>query len=182
MKAFILVEVLVSVAILAILMAGIGGVFMPMQRAFQDNMGLVDLQQNIRQVMDGMVREIRQSRPGAIQIPSPRHSAPSIAFSTPGSSSLIHYYLSNHQIIREHPDGTTRIIANNIGELNFCRWNDTSGSCCSSPPEVACNLNSIQIQLRAAKTVLNRRLQFPLEDSQTVFDDLLTEKVRLRNE
>ncbi|MEI8349478.1 MAG: prepilin-type N-terminal cleavage/methylation domain-containing protein [Candidatus Omnitrophota bacterium] len=202
MKAFTLVEVLISVVILAIVLAGISGAFISIQRSFQEGMGMVDLQQNIRMVMDGMVRELRQS---SATIISPQSgviktsnyisfiSSADISFKIPkGDMKIdpndpttyyeIRYYFdtTNQQIKREYPTGTERIIANNIEQVSFCLWKNNS--CCDPTSEDCSGVNILRIQLRAAKTAFNRQLQFPLENSQTAFTDLLTEKVRLRNE
>jgi len=187
-RSFTLVEVLVSVVIFSIILGGILGVFSGSQKVFYEDTGLLDLQQNARLVMNGMVREIRQS--AAVNITS----ATDVSFKIPKDVSIvvvltdantyyeIRYYLdaANHQIKRVHPVGTEKIVANDIDQVSFCLWDGVD--CCNPASEICTGLRVLQIQLRAAKNVLSRPLQFPSENPGTAFTDLLTEKVRLRNE
>ncbi len=157
MRGFTLVEVLVSVLILGFLFAAIYGVLNIGNIIFIDDMTLVQLQQQARLAMDGMIRELRQSKASVIAFNSSSDISFSIPAQTYGDPWLgpIRYYLDSviGQIKREYA-GATKILANDINSLNF------------SPPG-----NIMQIQLGAAKTVRQRSLSFSL-----------TEKVRLRNE
>lgn len=177
-RGFTLIEILVTSAILSFLIAGIFAILNVADRSQNLDMGLLGLQQEVRQAMDGMTREIRQSgRPTNLSVISDNitigDNGTSITFSIPynlsthTSISNISYYLdyldSNcyqnnncYPIKRQQPagTGTTKILANDINSLNF----SLSG-------------NIMQIQLGAAKTVRQRALSF-----------FLTEKVRLRNE
>lgn len=161
MKGFTLVEILISAAILTVLIAGVFMVLNIGQRSWNADMGWLDLQQQARQAMAGMVREIRQSKSSDIAITG---APPRIQFRIPTDittqpiiySADISYYLSNNQLIREHPAGTTKILANDINALNFSLSDDEL---------------SLSIALEARKSSLNRVLTFPL-----------SEKVRLRND
>ncbi len=157
MRGFTLLEILVSVGILSFLIAGIFAVLNVGDMNWHLDMGLLDLQQQARQTMNGMIRELRQSKASAITV----NSTSDISFSVPPQTygdtwiGPIRYYLDTQtqQIKREYTSAT-KILANNINSLNF----SLSG-------------NIMQIQLGAAKTVKQRALSF-----------FLTEKVRLRNE
>lgn len=173
MKAFTLVEVLVSATILCIILGSIVTVFLVFQRTFQEDMGMVDLQQDARMVMDGMIRELRQSADvnltsaTDVSFKIPRGVGTTVNLSDSSTYYQIRYYFdaNNQEIKREYPVGTILIMANNIEQLHFSLL----------------GADVLQVQLRMNKSVFMRQLQFPLENSATAFTDLLTGKVRLRN-
>lgn len=172
-KAFTLVEVLVSIAILGFLIAGIFGVLNIGTMTYNTNLGRLDLQQNARQAMYWMVRELREASAGEVNI-EPRVDSlgnyDRITFNTPNESS-IRYYRDGEdidgnnigtQIIREYPAGTYRILANDIHSLSFSLSGDV-----------------VESQLTAKKTVRRRDLCFPAPCQNP--PKTLKEKVRLRN-
>lgn len=163
MKGFTFVEILVSAAILSIIVAGIFLVLNIADMTWHSDMGLLDLQQQARQAMDGMVREIRQVEIGNATPLTINGS--SIQFYIPDYSSSIGYNLQNSQLIRQH-SGNLSAIANDIDSLSFCWWH--SASSCN---ETRLNSDILQVQLNAAKTVRQRALAFSLK-----------EQVGLRNE
>ena len=171
MRGFTLIEVLVSFGILIIVFAGVFAVLNVGQMNFGTGMASLDLQQQARQAMDGMTKEIRQSRVNNITISTDRTM---VDFTVPINittnpitySSVISYYLNaDNQIIREHPTETTKVLANDIRNLSFCC---IGGSDCFDYQ----NSTTVQIQMEATKSVRQRNL--------TSFN--LTEQVRLRNE
>ena len=173
-QGFTLIEILISAAILSLVVLGILGVLQFADMAWHSDMGLLDLQQAARQAMDGMSREIRLAdRSREVSMAA---DGTTIQFYIPDYSDAITYSLSNNQIIREHPDGTNKVLANDISSLTFC-WVHGDGSCtterdCSG----LCSQSYLaQVQLRAAKTVKQRELLFPAAGA-------LTEQARLRNE
>lgn len=174
-KGFTLIEILVCIAILSLVIAGIYGILNVGNMTYNEDMGLVDLQQPTRQTMDGMIREIRQSGRPLYNI-AIDNDGKGITFSTPDTPSIRYYLDTNsRQIIRQQPAGTgqTRILANNINGLSFCWWDGID--CCDVVLEDCSSLHILQIQLNAVKTVGQRTLIFPQIGP-------LTEKVRLRNE
>lgn len=166
-KGLTLIEILVSIAILTIVIAGIFAVLNLGDMTWHSDMGLVDLQQAGRQAMDGMVREVRQSRTSDITISEPGpDTGAKIQFIIPldittdpitYSETISYYRNSSNQLIREYPQGETKVLANYIDSLSF----SLSGYL-------------VQIQLSAEKTVRNRTLSFPLTG-------VFTEQVKLRN-
>lgn len=163
MRGFTLVEVLVSALILGLLISGIYGVLNVGNMTYLTDMGLLDLQQQTRQVMDGMTREIRQSgrsTPYSMTI----NTDGSLTFSIPSISNITYSLNNSHQIIRQQ-GGTNKVLANDVNSLIFCWWNGTS--CCTTN---CGSLQVLQISINAAKTVMRRPLTFSL-----------TEQVRLRN-
>lgn len=146
-----LVEVLVATVVLSLLAMGVLAVLNISDMTWNTDMGLVELQQQTRQTMAGMVREIRQ----ADSVPSA--SGTTITFSTPWTAAgNIIYSLSNGQIIRTY-NSVASVLGNNINSLSFSH---SSGV--------------VEIQLQAQKTVRGRTITFPMIGN-------LIEKVRLRN-
>ncbi|MFH1338439.1 MAG: prepilin-type N-terminal cleavage/methylation domain-containing protein [Candidatus Omnitrophota bacterium] len=116
MKAFTLVEVLVSAAILSLIIAGLYAVLNIGNATFGTDTKLLDLQQNARLAMEWMVRETRESSPAGTQIAGGN----SITFDTPNEADIQYYRdAANFRLVREYPTGTVRIIANNIETLSF---------------------------------------------------------------
>lgn len=174
LTGFSLIEILISTAILSLVILGILGILQFADMSWHSDMGLLDLQQAARQAMDGITREIRRVDP--LRNVTMAIDGTNIQFYIPGYTDSITYSLSNNQIIREHPSGTNRVLANDISSLSFC-WMHADGSCTTSRDCAGlCPTSySAQVQLRAGKTVKQRALVFPIAGS-------LTEQVRLRNE
>ncbi|MGE5197241.1 MAG: PilW family protein [Deltaproteobacteria bacterium] len=126
MKAFTLVEVLISVLILSMVVVAMFTVLNTGNVTYYADMGYLDLQHQVRAAMDGMIREIRQSRSKDVSVSG---GGTTVEFKVPVDvlvypavySDTVKYYLNDsNQIIREHPTGITKILANNIDSLNFC--------------------------------------------------------------
>jgi type II secretory pathway pseudopilin PulG len=161
MRAFTLIEAMVSMFILGVIIAGILAVATVGQMTVNMNMGLLDIQQPVRQSIDGMIRELRQGDPNSLAV------APGggrIDFSIPGISNGISYYIQNSQIIREHPVGTTKILVNNATLFRACC---NHGATCD---ENCVNTKVVEITLQGTKLVRNTPVTFNLR-----------EKVRLRH-
>lgn len=173
-RGFSLIEIMISAAILSLVILGILGILQFADMTWHSDMGLLDLQQAGRQAMDGISREIRRADP--LRNVTMAIDGTSIQFYIPDYADSITYSLSNNQIIREHPGGTNRVLANDISSLGFC-WLHTDGSCTTNRDcsELCSKSYLAQVQLRAGKTVKQRQLVFPLAGP-------LTEQVRLRNE
>lgn len=170
MKGFTLVEAIVSAAIMAIITICFYDALMMGSSVYHSNMGLVELQQQARQAMYWMKRELR---PGSLHYRLAIASAypydcPGIMFSTPDIQNICYYLNTNsHQIIHKQPviAGSARIIANYVKGLTFCCYHD--GICDSD----CSKSNLIQIQLEAATTVMHRPMSINIK-----------EEVSLRNE
>jgi prepilin-type N-terminal cleavage/methylation domain-containing protein len=146
-----LVEVLISVVILSFLVVAILTVLRVGEMNWREETALVSLQQDIRQSIDSMLKEIRQSNATDVTVSG---GGTRIDFFIPDVSNAIAYYLTGDQIIREHPVGTTKVLANDINALTFTETGDT-----------------VIVQISATRLVSGRNVNFSL-----------TEKVRLRNE
>lgn len=170
MRGFTLVEVLVAAGILGFLILAILGILIIGDRVYNDDVGLLDLQQQLRLVMDGMTRELRQN--DSSQNITISNGGAMISFYIARTSGPVSFYLSNNRIIREHPAGTTSIVANNINDLSFCWVHD--GLPCDISRNCAgecSNSNFLQLELAANKTIINRQVSFSLSS-----------KAKLRNE
>ncbi len=177
-SGFTLVEILVTIMIMLFITIGIYGVSNVGERTYSTDMGMLDLQQQARQSMSGMVRELRQLDPRYPLIsngPTISNGGEMITFRIPRNitRSDIQYYQdieyekAGAQIIRRHA-GTESVLANDINSLNFCCWH--SGTCDAS----CANADILQVQLSANKTVNRRAVFFPSNGT-------VIEKVRLRN-
>jgi prepilin-type N-terminal cleavage/methylation domain-containing protein len=160
--ALSLVEVIVSIAILAIIAAFVFGALVMGDRYWRSDLGLLDVHQQARMGIHGMVREIRQKN-GTTNITIGNNSS-QIDFYMTNVSNEVSYYLQSGQIIREHPTGATRVLANNITSLNFCCG---QGATCDADCTSA---DYVEIRVTASKTA-GRTVTFNL-----------SEKVQLRNE
>ena len=158
MRAFTLTEALIALFILSLLA---GGIFMVTNIAilsWNSNRAMLEVVQEVRQAMDGMTREIRQTNSNP-NLPPP--GSPEFEFSIPEVTHSIKYYVLNSQLIREYPaetgTGIKQVLANNISLLNFI---------CDPlvDPRV------LKIQIQAIKAVRNVPHSFSL-----------TEEVQLRN-
>ncbi len=160
MRAFTLVEVLIVALVFSFLAIGITQVMNLGNVTFPVDLGQMQLQQQTRQAIQWMTRDLRQASNPVVGTGGNR-----ITFDSFGDLG-ISYYLDTgdangdglvNQIIREFPAGLRRIVANNISGLTFTP---------DGPP-----IRLIRIDVQAGRTVLGRALNFAL-----------VEQVRLRNE
>ena len=142
LKATTLIELFISIAILSVIAAGVLTIFGIADKTWNMNRGLVDLQQEVRPVIDGMLREIRQASNITLSDGGAR-----LAFNIPDVSNNITYYLNGTSIIREHPAGTARALVSDINNLTFSQ-----------------DLDVVQIQIKATNTVRQKELWFNLTD------------------
>jgi prepilin-type N-terminal cleavage/methylation domain-containing protein len=161
-SGFSLIEILVCMMIMLFIAVGIYGVSNVGERTYSTDMGLLELQQQARQSIGGMVRELRQSDSSDITI---TNGGEKIEFRIPRNISVsnityypdIGYEKTGTQIIRSY-NGTNSILANDINSLDFCCENE----------------DVLEIQLSAQKSVNRKTVSFPLNGT-------ISEKVRLRN-
>lgn len=118
MKGFTLVEMMVSVAIFGLLFLAIFAILTAGNNVFQRDAIYLELQQNTRNGMDRIVREVRESRSSVITVEAA--NADRISFNTPNETG-IRYYLSSGALIREYPSGTRKTLATGLGRLKFIK-------------------------------------------------------------
>jgi prepilin-type N-terminal cleavage/methylation domain-containing protein len=161
MKGFTLFEVLVTVLIFSLIIASIFGLMRVANESWDAGEGRLALQQGLRQAIEGMIREARQSSPGGVTI-APSQSR--VDFTIPDVAGSISYYILNSQLIREYPTAAVRILASGVNSLIFC--------CKGGVDCLACaDSRILEIRLQATRSTHSRALTFAL-----------TEQVRLRNE
>ncbi|MDP8266770.1 MAG: prepilin-type N-terminal cleavage/methylation domain-containing protein [Candidatus Aceula meridiana] len=117
-KAFTLIELMVTLLLFTIILTAIYSTFIISTRFYQTDEPLVTLQQQARQGMNWLVKDLRSSITGSIAISYGGPGIDTITFNTPTRTG-IQYYVTSGQLIREYPAGTTRIIANNISSLDY---------------------------------------------------------------
>lgn len=167
-SGFTLVEILIATALFVLLIIGVFSVLNVADMSWHTDMGLVDLQQETRHAMDGMTREIRQADP--LRSVTIGAGGNSLQFYIASYADPITYTLINGQLIREHPNGVNSVMGNDISSLAFC-WLQSNGACQAARN----NSYTLQVSLRATKTVRQRTLTFPSAGH-------LIEEVKLRNE
>jgi len=169
MRGYSLIEVMITAAILIIIVSAILFVFTVAEKTWRADLGLVELQQETRQAMEGMTRELRQAKSDISTPLAISAGGSNIQFYIPGYTDPISYYLNGTELIREHPQNTTKILANDISNLTFCCVHD---NICDTD---CADFKMVRIQLRAGKIVKGRSLVFPQGGP-------LSQQVRLRNE
>jgi len=122
MKGFTLIEILIAVLLLTFVIGSVMAVFSMGRNVYSSSEAMMEMQEMARRSIGGMITELRQSRLADISI----SNGDTISFSIPISvnplsrSSTIKYFVNaNNQLVREHPLGTEKIIANNVDSLNF---------------------------------------------------------------
>ena len=157
LTGFTLIEILVVAVILSLFGVGILTVLNSSDTTWNAEMGLVQLQQQARQAMDRMIRELRQAKASSVNLVSSQD----INFLIPGSgTNYIRYFLNDGQILREYPEGSgvSSVLGNNISSLDFSSL--VSGV--------------VKVQLQVQRSIRGRVTTFPGTGN-------LVEKVKLRN-
>ena len=143
-KGFTLVELLVTTLIFSFMLMCFYSVLNVGRTHYFIDIGLIDLQEQERNALDRIVREVRAS--SATTITTISSTSDRISFNIPGSTG-IQYFLSGAQLIRQDPNGLQRIIAYNITRLKFT----ATGTL-------------LQIQLQADQTVLSKALSVAMTE------------------
>jgi type II secretory pathway component PulJ len=139
---FTLVEALLSMSILAFVMMCAYGVLKTGNTLMTNDNALVDMQQQARNAMDRISREVRQSSSRTVTVINANSDR--ITFTTPTAVNIM-YYLTGTTLVREYPANTRTNVASNIARLKFT----VSGS-------------TLLIDVRADKTLFAKTVSFPL--------------------
>ncbi len=165
MKAFTLLEFMISVVIFSLLLCGVYMIMGIGEKSNIAEMGYLDLQQGARQAMSSMVRELRGADSVVVG-----GGGSTVTFNTADDTNI--------QFSRAQ-------IPNSAGVWAVARTSSLIGG----PKYLGNDINSlffvlagstVEIQLTAQKTVRNRTLCFPSPCTSPA--KVLKEKVRLRNE
>lgn len=152
-RGFTLAEVLVTFLILGLMTGAIFMVLNAGDIAFDVDMGMLEIEQQARQALDALARELRQGQDVVITVVN--QDSDRLVFNTASDSGISYYRdLSSSQLVREYPAGTAKVLANNIARF-----------------KCALTGNMLEIQIRADKTVRQKPIQFSL-----------AQNLRLRNE
>ncbi|MBF0330352.1 MAG: prepilin-type N-terminal cleavage/methylation domain-containing protein [Candidatus Omnitrophica bacterium] len=152
-RAYTMVEIVISIALFTVVMAGIYGALTTSQIIYNKNSAFMEMEAQCRNAVDRIVREVRQASSQTITTNFNSTTNDKIMFTIP-SAIGIQYYLSGTNLVRRAPDGTTKTIASNVDRLKF----SLTGSL-------------LTINVRASQTVYQQAITYPL-----------IAKVRLRNE
>jgi prepilin-type N-terminal cleavage/methylation domain-containing protein len=148
-NGFTLVEVMVTTIIVGVIGVGFYGVLHTGSNTYYMDSNTLELQQQARNGLDRMVRELRQASAASAVITSSSSSSYKVVFNTPTVTG-IQYYLTGTQLTREYPAGTKITIASEISYLKFTL---------SSP--------TLTIEIHAGKTFF-RPLLFSLIETVTL--------------
>lgn len=161
MRAFTLVEVLVSAFILSVMVIAVTLVLNTGSLTYNVDAGVLTLRQQSRQAMERMVKELRQATSKSIL-----SGGAVITFTTAAASNIQYYRDTNsNQAIREYPAGAKQVLGNFISSLSFCCMH--SGAC-----DADCSASDlVRISLSANTTARGKALSYQAQ-----------EQVRLRNE
>ena len=132
------------VVVLSFVLLGVYGTLETGNTIYTKDNALLDMQQQARNAMDRMVREVHQS--SSQTITSISASSYKIVFSIPTATG-VQYYLSGTNLIRQAPSGSTTTVASNISLLIF-----------------TLNGTLLQIQIQADKTIYQHIISFPLTE------------------
>lgn len=118
-KAFTLVEVMVTVAIIGILFTMGPATFMNLQRFALQHTARSEIQSEIRVIMDNMDRAIRQATAGSVNVSQDAGKPPysKISFTTADGRSIT-YKQSGRQLL-QIADGNTKVLSKNVQYLAF---------------------------------------------------------------
>jgi MSHA biogenesis protein MshO len=154
-RGYTLLEAIVTLLLLSVVLLGVYGVLQTGNTVFMKDITLLDMQQQSRNALDRIVREVRQASSQDIDV-NFSGTNDRLSFKIPQipTGTLIRYYLSGANLVREYPAGTIVTVASNIDYLKF----DATGAL-------------LTINARASKTIYSNPVSF-----------LLKTKVRLRNE
>ena len=144
-QGYTIVEATVSVLLLSVVLLGVHGSLVAGNRLAMEDTSLLDIQQQARNAMDRMVREIRQSSAHTIVVNDA--DSDTITFTTPLAGG-VKYYREGVQLVREYPSGNKAKVATNIARLKF-----------------TIDENLLTLNLRADKTNYGNTTSFPLVEN-----------------
>ena len=155
MRAFTLVEIMISTVILSIFMVGLYVVLNTGETTYYTDTGLLILQQQARHAIDRMVKELRNAA-----APTISDSSRKITFNTKTENN-VKYYLdtTNNRIMRQVDTGTPQVVANYVTALTFCCYSDTTSTCTST----CTDSNLAEILLTASSRFAKKDSSFSLK-------------------
>ena len=171
-KGFTLVEIMITLAIFSIVMSGIHQLFVGGQRAWDNDLGMLDMQQSTRRGLHSITREIREASLASISMAVGCDSLLSpdncnqITFNTPTKNNVLFFHDSvTKQIIRQDSSSGQRILASDIDQLYFCCAHGDGNCSCNGTYDI------VEVKLQANKDSRGRSLDFSLGTKAKVRND-----------
>jgi len=171
-RGFTLVEIMIALSVFLIVIGAIHQVFVSGQKAWDGDMGLLDLQQSTRRGIYSITREMRSANLSSItmaggcdHISSPE-SCIQIVFDTPSENNIKFFYDDlTKQLIRQDSSANQRILASDISDVYFC--------CAHGDGDCSCNTtyDILDVQLQAEKDARGRTLDFSLKTKVKIRND-----------
>jgi len=118
-KAFTLIEAMIAIAILGILIATGPSLFNNINRYFFQNSARMEIQREIRSIMDSMNRTIRQALPDTVTISQDSGQPPysKISFTTIDGRNVV--YKQNGRKLLSIIDSNQKILTENLYYIAF---------------------------------------------------------------
>ena len=190
---FSLIELLIALAVTSILLVGIFNIFLSQHKAYISQDQIVEMQENVRAVIDIMSRDIRMAgydptEAGGIGITNIEEAIPSISFTadvnengvigaSESNEDITYRYDANNFVIRRKSTANDNLLplVSNIQNLNF-RYFDANGNLLPSPVN--------QAQVRIVEISITARTSNPdpyYSQNSGYRTRTLTSMVNLRN-
>ncbi len=178
------IEIMISSIIMLLLAAMILTVMTSGNNIFNQDMGLIELQQKVRQTLYNMSRELRQAQVSSVTVNAANDNVSfsivdDVTDTTSATTYDISYYLdaAGTSIVRENPDFNPNCnvtwndnkcssLVNNVNSIDFCCIGGSGTGSCTD----CADAHTVEIGAELEKTVRGQVLSFSLK-----------KKVRLRN-
>src|SRR5262245_39207825 len=109
-----LVEMWITVVLFSFALMSFYSIMLIGNRSYSSDSNYVELEQQARNSVDRIVRELRGATKSSISITTLSASNDRITFTTPNASNAKYYLNGSNQLIREYPSGTTKVMAVDI--------------------------------------------------------------------
>jgi len=169
---FTIIEIMITLAIFSIVMSSIHQLFVGGQRAWDNDLGMLDMQQSTRRGLHSITREIREASLASISMAvgcdnlSSPDNCNQITFNTPTKNSVLFFHNNvTKQIIRQDSSSGQRILASDIDQLYFCCAHGDGNCSCNGTYDI------VEVKLQANKDSRGRSLDFSLRTKVKVRND-----------
>ncbi len=113
---FTMIELVIAMSLMSFMMMVAYGVLKTGNTIYTNDTIYLDMQQQARNGMDRIVREVRESSSTTVTVIDANSDR--LTFTTPNETGLM-YYRSGTNLVREYPSGTLKNVASNIAYLKF---------------------------------------------------------------
>ena len=171
-KGFTLIEIMITMAIFLVIVGATHRIYIAGQKAWDSDLGLLDLQQSTRPGLFSIAKEARAASlvsmtmgVGCDHLTVPEN-CDSITFNTPSENNIQFFHNSaDNQLIRQDSSANQRVLASNIVDAYFC--------CAHGDGDCSCDatFNVLEVRLESEKDVWGRTLSFSLGTKLEVRND-----------